>query len=63
MKTIKINQNSDCWGEILALKDLLKANTGYICKDFSNSEIVAIAIDEMYDRLVAEKKSGKNQRS
>lgn len=60
---IKINHNSDCWGEIDALKDLLRKNKRYLAKDFSNAEIVAIAIDELYDRLTAEKKNGENQRS
>ena len=29
---------------------------------FSNAQIVAIAVDELYDRLIAEKKNGENQR-
>lgn len=59
---IKINHNSDCWGEIDALKELLKSNKRYTFQDFTNAEIVAIAIDELYDKLIAEKKSGENQR-
>ena len=60
--TIKIDHNSDCWGELDALKTLLKQNKRYLYEDFSNAQIVAIAVDELYDRLVAEKKAGENQR-
>lgn len=60
--TIKINHNSDCWGELDALKTLLRGNTGYSFEQYSNAEIVAIAVDELYNKLVADKKSGKNQR-
>lgn len=59
---IKIDHNSDCWGELEALKELLKQNKGYSYMDFSNSAIVRIAVDELYDKLVAEKKAGINQR-
>ena len=60
--TIKIDHNSDCWGEIDALKDLLKANKGYNYEDFSNRQIVEIAVDELYDRLIAQRNAGINQR-
>lgn len=59
---VKINHNSDCWGETDKLKELLKHNKGFLAKDYSNAEVIAIAVDELYDRLVAEKKSGENQR-
>ena len=59
---IKIDHNSDCWGELEALKELLKQNKGYSYMDFFNSAIVRIAVDELYDKLVAEKKAGINQR-
>lgn len=62
MMNVKIDQNSDCYGEILALKDMLKQNAGYICKEFTNREIVALAVNELYDKLVAERKAGVNQR-
>lgn len=60
--TIKINDNSDCAGELLVLSDMLKANKGYLFKDFSRREIVEIAINELYDKLIAEKKNNTNQR-
>ena len=60
--TIHLDPNSDAAGEIDLLRDLLHANTGYTYKRFTNKEIVAIAIDELYDKLVAEKKNGINQR-
>lgn len=60
---IKINHNSDCWGEIEALKELLRKNKCYLAKDFTAAEIVSIAVDELYDRLNAEKRNGENQRS
>lgn len=60
--TVKIDHNSDCWGELDALKDMLKQNKGYLFKDFSNREIIEIAVNELYDKLVAEKKAGINQR-
>lgn len=60
---IKIDHNSDCWGELDLLRDLLKHNKGYVYKDFSNREIVEIAVNELYDKLVAEKKAGENQRT
>lgn len=59
---IKINPNSDCAGEIEALKDLLRQNKRYTAENLSYAAIVSIAIDELYDRLVAEKKAGENQR-
>lgn len=59
---IKIDHNSDCWGELDVLKALLKQNKGFLPKDYSNREIIEIAVNELYDRLVAEKKSGVNQR-
>lgn len=59
---IKINVNSDCAGELDALADMLKSNTGYLYKEFSRREIVEVAIDELYDKLVEEKKNGINQR-
>lgn len=65
MKTyhnIKIDHNSDCWGELDALKTLLRENKRYSFENFTNAQIVAIAVDELYDRLVAEKKHGENQR-
>lgn len=60
--TIKINPNSDCAGEIELLKDLLKQNKRYTAENLSYAAIVSIAVDELYDRLVAEKKAGENQR-
>lgn len=60
--TIKIDHNSDCWGELDALKEMLKQNKGYSYMDFSNRAIVEIAVNELYDKLVAEKKAGINQR-
>lgn len=59
---VKINHNSDCWGEIDKLKELLKHNKRYLAEDFSTSEVIAIAVDELYNRLVAERKNGENQR-
>lgn len=59
---IKIDNNSDCAGEIELLSEMLKANTGYIYKDFSRREIVEIAINELYDKLVSERKAGTKQR-
>ena len=61
--TIHLDPNSDAVGEIDLLRDLLHGNTGYTYKRFTNKEIVAIALDELYDKLVAEKKSGINQRN
>lgn len=61
--TIKINVNSDCAGELDAPADMLKSNKGYLYKEFSRREIVEIAVNELYDKLVAEKKNGINQRS
>ena len=60
--TIKIDHNSDCWGELDALKSLLKANKGYNYEDFSNRQIIEIAVDELYDRLIAQRNAGINQR-
>ena len=60
---IKINPNSDCGTEIELLKDLLRHNKRYIAKNFTNTEVVSIAIDELFDRLNAEKSRGENQRS
>lgn len=60
--TIKIDHNSDCWGELDALKDLLKANKGYNYEDFSNRQIIEIAVDELYDKLIAQRNAGINQR-
>lgn len=56
MKTIKIDQNSDCWGEIDALKALLRESKHYATKSYTNAEIVSVAVNELYDKLVAEKK-------
>lgn len=61
--TIHIDQNSDCAGELDALKTMLKKNKRYLYEDFSYKDIVAIAVDELYDRLVVEAKAGENQRS
>lgn len=61
--TIHLDPNSDAVGEIEALRDLLYENKGYAFKRFANKEIVAIALDELYDKLVAEKKNGINQRN
>ena len=58
MKTyhnIKIDHNSDCRGELDALKTLLRENKRYSLDSFTNAQIVAIAIGELYSRLVAEK--------
>ena len=63
MMNIKIDQNSDCFGEIIALRHLLKQNKRFTYKDFTNLEVVEIAINELYDCLVAEKKAGINQRN
>ena len=61
--TIKINDMSDCAGEIEALRDLIKHNLGYTYQErYTNTEIVSIAINELYDKLVCEKKAGQNQR-
>ena len=59
---IKINHNSDCWGELNALKDLLRQNKKYTAEELSSAQIIAIAVDELYDKLVSEKKAGINQR-
>ena len=59
---IRFDTNSDCWGELDELKDLLRQNKGYLAEDFGKAEIVAIAVNELYDKLVAEKKAGINQR-
>ena len=61
--TVKIDHNSDCWGQLDALKDLLKQNKWYLFKDFSNREIIEIAVNELYGKMVADKKAGINQRS
>lgn len=60
--TIHINNNSDCAGEIEELKALLKRNTGYTAADLTNADIVAIAIDELYDKLIQDAREGRNQR-
>lgn len=60
--TIRINNNSDCAGEIEELKTLLKRNTGYTAADLTNADIVAIAIDELYDKLMQDAREGRNQR-
>ena len=60
--TIKINPNSDCAGELDALKELLPQNKSYTFGEWSYSAIVAAAIDELYDKIVAQKKAGENQR-
>ena len=59
---IRFDTNSDCWGELDELKELLRQNKGYLAAEFSKGEIVTIAVDELYDKLVAEKKAGINQR-
>ena len=59
---IKINPNSDCAGELDALKELLRQNKNYTFGEWSYAAIVAVAVDELYDKLVAEKKAGENQR-
>lgn len=61
--TIHIDQNSDCAEELDALKTMLKKSKRYLYEVFSYKDIVAIAVDELYDRLVAEAKAGENQRS
>lgn len=53
---IKISHNSDCWGEIEALKKMLKESPRFISADYTASEIVQIAVNELYDALVNEKK-------
>ena len=60
--TIRIDNNSDCAGEIEELKTLLKRNTGYTAADLTNADIVAIAIDELYDKLMRDAREGRNQR-
>ena len=60
--TIKINPNSDCAGELDALKEQLQKNKGYTFGEWSYAAIVAVAVDELYDKLVAQKKAGENQR-
>ena len=60
--TVKIHVNSDCAGELDALADMLKSNTRFLWKDFNRREIVEIAVNELYDKLVEERKSGINQR-
>lgn len=60
--TIKISDMSDCAGEIEALRDLLKHNLRYTYQErYTNAEIVSIAVDELYDKLVGEKKAGQDQ--
>ncbi len=59
---VKINVNSDCAGELDMLSDMLKANNGYTFQDFTRREIIEIAVNELYDKLVAERKAGVNQR-
>lgn len=61
--TIHLDPNSDAVGEIDALRDLLYENKSYTYKRFTNKEIVEIALDELYDKLVAEKKNRINQRN
>lgn len=60
--SVKINQNSDCWNEINMLKELLRKNKHYMFKKYSNAEVIAITIDELYEKLIAEKKNNENQR-
>ena len=60
---IKINPNSDCAEEIELLKLLLRGNKKYTAAKLSNADIVSIAVDELYDKLNAEKMAGVNQRS
>lgn len=59
---IKINPNSDCAGEIELLKELIRNNKRYTAENLSNAAVVSIAVNELYDKLVAEKKAGENQR-
>lgn len=61
--TVKINVNSDCAGELEMLSDMIKSNNGYLYQDFSRREIIEIAVNDLYDKLVSEKKAGINQRS
>lgn len=58
---IKIEQNSDCCGEIELLKEWLKQSphyTSYPKNSFSNADVVAIAVNELYDKIVEERKNG-----
>ena len=61
--SIKIDHNSDCWSELELLETMLKQNKRYNNQNFSASEIISIAVDELYDRINAEKMAGKNQRN
>lgn len=60
---IKINPNSDCAEEIELLKLLLRGNKKYTAAKLSNADIVSIAVNELYNKLIAEKLVGVNQRS
>ena len=60
---IKINPNSDCAVEIELLKLLLRGNKKYTAAKLSNADIVSMAVNALYGKLIAEKIDGVNQRS
>lgn len=61
-KRVFIDQNSDCYMEIELLKDLLKKSRHYCTPDgeWTDAQVVAVAIDELFDKLQAE---ARNERS
>ena len=63
-KRIHIDRNSDCYGEIEQLKEMLKKSRHYTNSsgEWKDSDIVAVAIDELYDRVVKELKGNQKER-
>lgn len=56
--SVKINHNSDCWGEIEALKEMLRHNTGFNFENYTAVDVISIAVNELYDKLVTEARDG-----
>ena len=61
-KTIRIDKNGDAAQELEELKELLKKNRRYSAKDWTNADVIGVALDELYDKLNGEKIRGENQR-
>ena len=62
-RTIKINDASDASTMLDDLPDLLKRNKLFSPEDYSIRDAVEIAITELYEKLLEEKRAGINQRN
>ena len=55
--SVKIDQNSDTYGEIKQIKALLKQKPWYKAQNVTVKQVVALAVAEYRDKLLSEKQN------